>query len=398
MSYTERPTTLFKLFFIFLRLGCTSFGGPIAHLSYFRQEFVNQRSWISDSEYTSLVALSQFLPGPASSQVGLGLGLRFAGYAGAAVAFIGFTLPSVLLLILFALNVDFITESVGSGWLQGLKLVAVAVVAQALLGMAKSFCTTRLGATIAIITCSLVLLIPSVYIQVICIVLAGVIAYAIAPDSTSSEPDSAQTTATGNMITWGCLGLFLVLLLLLPVMSQMMPYPVVELIEKFYRSGALVFGGGHVVLPLLQNEVVIAGMVGQERFLAGYGAAQAVPGPLFTFAAYLGAANQLAPNGWSGGFIAVAAIFLPAWLLLLGALPIWQQLQHNQHMKKALIGINASVVGLLLAAFYDPIWTSSVNSAPAFILAAGALLALLKWQAPPTLIVIVLPIVASLVL
>lgn len=412
MMSQSTPVSLWQLFIIFLRLGCTSFGGPVAHLGYFRQEFVHKRQWINDAEYSSLVALCQFLPGPASSQVGLGLGLRFGGYTGALLAFTGFTLPSVLLMITFALYATDITAITGSSWLQGLKLVAVAIVIQAVWGMSKNFSHTRYTATITLITCAIVLLIPVLYIQVVCIVAAATVTLICPVHNDALQYDNAvsgteriraaenhhpaQDTSFNLTVPWLFLGVFFGLLLLLPLASDWLNRPELNLIDRFYRAGSLVFGGGHVVLPLLQNEVVTTGLVGKDTFLAGYGAAQAVPGPLFTFAAYLGAANQLGPDGWGGGLIAVTAIFLPAWLLLLGTLPLWWSLQHNQYMQRALPGINAAVTGLLLAALYDPVWTSTMHQTSDFLLVAFALLALMKWQVSPVWIVVCLPVVTNL--
>src|SRR5690554_1378253 len=374
------------VFLIFLRLGLTSFGGPVAHLGYFRAEFVTHRQWLSERTYADLVALCQFLPGPASSQVGMAVGFSRAGYSGALAAWLGFTLPSAVALILFALGLARYGDAMPAGVLQGLKVVAVAVVAQAVWGMARTLCPDLPRITIMLAAACFVLLLPTALGQVSVIALAALIGLAFFKPKQEASTDPlpiAMRRRTGFI--W--LGLFVVLLLGLPLMATVFSNQALNLVDAFYRSGSLVFGGGHVVLPLLQAEVVPTGWVTNDAFLAGYGAAQAVPGPLFTFAAFLGASMNAVPTGWAGGFIALLAVFLPSFLLVVGALPFWEHLRHQARMQAALLGINAAVVGLLLAAFYQPVWTSAIHSLADFGLAVVALAALMFWKLPPWLVV-----------
>lgn len=375
------------MFLIFLRLGLTSFGGPIAHLGYFRQEFVTRRRWLSERSYAELVALCQFLPGPASSQVGIALGLSRAGYRGAAAAWAGFTLPSAIVLILFALGLAHYGGALPHGALHGLKVVAVAVVAQAVWGMARNLCRGVLRVALMLIAACVVLLQSSAWAQVGVMVVAGVAGLLLLKPENSNEPDAlpiAISRRTGAL--W--LMLFLLLLVALPLLAAWALNPTLALVDAFYRTGALVFGGGHVVLPLLQAEVVPSQWVSNDVFLAGYGATQAVPGPLFTFAAFLGASMTHAPSGWLGGVIALLAIFAPSFLLIFGALPFWANLRKSPRTQAALAGVNAAVVGLLLAALYQPVWTSAVFTGYDAALALLALIALMVWKLPPWLVVI----------
>ncbi len=375
------------MFLIFLRLGLTSFGGPIAHLGYFRQEFVTRRRWLSERSYAELVALCQFLPGPASSQVGIALGLSQAGYRGAAAAWAGFTLPSAIALILFALGLAHYGGALPHGALHGLKVVAVAVVAQAVWGMARNLCRGVLRVALMLIAACVVLLQPSAWAQVGVMVAAGVAGLLLFKPESSAEPDAlpiAISRRTGAL--W--LMLFLLLLVALPLLAAWALNPTLALVDAFYRTGALVFGGGHVVLPLLQAEVVPSQWVSNDVFLAGYGATQAVPGPLFTFAAFLGASMTHAPSGWPGGVIALLAIFAPSFLLIFGALPFWANLRKSPRTQAALAGVNAAVVGLLLAALYQPVWTSAVFTGYDAALALVALIALMVWKLPPWLVVL----------
>ncbi len=375
------------MFLIFLRLGLTSFGGPIAHLGYFRQEFVTRRRWLSERSYAELVALCQFLPGPASSQVGIALGLSQAGYRGAAAAWAGFTLPSAIALILFALGLAHYGGALPHGALHGLKVVAVAVVAQAVWGMARNLCRGVLRVALMLIAACVVLLQPSAWAQVGVMVAAGVAGLLLFKPESSAEPDAlpiAISRRTGAL--W--LMLFLLLLVALPLLAAWALNPTLALVDAFYRTGALVFGGGHVVLPLLQAEVVPSQWVSNDVFLAGYGATQAVPGPLFTFAAFLGASMTHAPSGWLGGVIALLAIFAPSFLLIFGALPFWANLRKSPRTQAALAGVNAAVVGLLLAALYQPVWTSAVFTGYDAALALLALIALTVWKLPPWLVVL----------
>lgn len=375
------------MFLIFLRLGLTSFGGPIAHLGYFREAFVTRRQWLSERSYAELVALCQFLPGPASSQVGIALGLSRAGYGGAAAAWAGFTLPSAIALILFAVGLSHYGTAIPGGALHGLKVVAVAVVAQAVWGMARNLCRGAVKVTLMLIAACIVLLAPSAWSQVGVITAGGVAGLLLFKPQTHTEPDSLPIAISRRAgAIW--LALFVVLLVGLPILADGLPNPVLALVDAFYRTGALVFGGGHVVLPLLQAEVVPPQWVSNDVFLAGYGATQAVPGPLFTFAAFLGASMTHAPSGWLGGMIALLAIFAPSFLLICGALPFWASLRTSPRTQAALAGVNAAVVGLLLAALYRPVWTSAIFSGYDFALAVLALVALMVWKLPPWLVVI----------
>ena len=381
----RRP--LGEIFLAFLRLGLTSFGGPIAHLGYFREEFVARRKWVGERAYADLVALCQFLPGPASSQVGIGLGLAKGGLPGAVAAWIGFTAPSALALILFGLGVAAYGEFLNAGVLHGLKVVAVAVVAQAVWGMARGLCPDAPRATVAALAAMAVLAWPTALGQVGVIAAGGLVGLAFL----RAEPDEhhvALGIEVSRALAIGALALFFVLLAGLPALAAAYPSHTLALVDAFYRTGSLVFGGGHVVLPLIQSEVVPPGWVTNDAFLAGYGAAQAVPGPLFTFAAYLGAVMGPAPNGWLGGALCLVAIFAPSFLLVVGALPFWDELRRYARMQSALRGINAAVVGLLLAALYDPVWTSAIRGHADFGLALAAFALLQFWKVPPWLVVL----------
>src|SRR6266567_1927348 len=375
---------------VFLRLGLTSFGGPVAHLGYFRDEFVVRRHWLDDRAYADLVALCQFLPGPASSQVGIAVGLSRAGYAGALAAWIGFTLPSAIALVLFAYGLSNIGDALGSGWLHGLKVAAVAVVALAILGMARNLTPDRERATIAVIGAIIALMVSSAWGQIGAIVLGGMAGAALfrndAPIDQVQLPIPVSRAAGAAALT-----AFAVLLFGLPLTAAATNNQGVQLFDTFYRVGSLVFGGGHVVLPLLQAEVVPSGWINHDAFLAGYGAAQAVPGPLFTFAAYLGAVI----GGWEAAVLCLVAIFLPSFLLVVGILPFWEGLRRRKTMQAALRGVNAAVVGLLLAAFYDPVWTAGILNKGDYALASAAFLLLFMWATPPWLVVVLSAAVAQ---
>ncbi|MCR6479823.1 chromate efflux transporter [Variovorax sp. ZS18.2.2] len=378
--------TVLEVLLAFLKLGLTSFGGPVAHLGYFRAEFVERRKWLDDKSYSDLVALCQFLPGPASSQVGIALGLGRAGWGGAMAAWIGFTLPSAAVLILFAAGVTQWAALSQSGAVHGLKVVAVAVVAQAVWGMAKSLCPDRLRAGVAIAAALLVLAVPSAMGQITAIVAGGLVgrwALKLGHLPTAQHRDYGVSKVTGAAL----LVLFVVLLAALPLLAATMHSPMLSVVASFYQAGALVFGGGHVVLPLLQAGVVPAGLVSNDVFLAGYGAAQAVPGPLFTFAAFLGAVMPSPFGGWLGGLALLLAIFLPAALLVVGALPFWETLRQRDGVQRAMAGINAAVVGVLLAALYDPVWTSAIHSPADFGLALAAFGLLVYARLSPVLVV-----------
>ncbi len=376
-----------QVFVAFLKLGLTSFGGPIAHLGYFRTEFVERRRWLDDKSYSDLVALCQFLPGPASSQVGMALGLGRAGWPGLLAAWAGFTLPSAIALIVFALGIAQYQGLADSGWVHGLKVVAVAIVAQAVWGMAKSLCPDQPRAALAILAALLTLILPSAAGQVAAIVATGLIGrwgLKTAPPAGSQ----AHAHPVSRRLGFTALLLFAALLIGLPLWAAASGSATAALLEGVYRSGALVFGGGHVVLPLLQASVVPSGAVSNADFLAGYGAAQAVPGPLFTFAAYLGAIADGPLRGWAGGLVLLGMIFLPAVLVLVAALPFWESLRHRAGIQTAMAGINAGVVGILLSALYDPVWTSAIHGRGDFGLALAAFGLLVHGRVPPALVVL----------
>jgi len=380
--------TPLEILWVFFRLGLTSFGGPIAHLGYFREEFVARRKWLQEQDYADLVALCQFLPGPASSQVGIGIGLSQGGLAGAIMAWLGFTLPSALFMLLFGFGVLHMGGGdMHGGWLHGLKVVAVAIVAQAVWGMAQNLCPDRERVTVAVIAACLVLLIPLPWTQLLVILLGGLYGWLFLRIDRPTAANALHIPISRSFAV-AMLGLFFGLLLLLPLLANVLASPTIQLIDSFYRAGALVFGGGHVVLPLLQAEIVSPEQVSSELFLAGYGAAQAVPGPLFTFAAYLGTVTNTPPNGGLGALLALIAIFLPAFLLVLGTLPFWQLLRTQPTISAALAGVNAAVVGLLLAALYHPVWTAAITNERAFIIALVAFLLLMWWRLSAWLVVI----------
>jgi len=383
-SGTRSP---WSVFLVFLRLGLTSFGGPIAHLGYFRQEFVVRRRWLTERSYADLVALCQFLPGPASSQVGIALGLSRSGYAGALAAWAGFTLPSAVALILFALGLSNYGDVIPAGVLHGLNVVAVAVVAQAVWGMARTLCPDALRVTIMAIATCLVMFWATAWAQVIVLLVAGIAGLFLFKPVQHLEHDSLPISVSRRAgVIW--LVLFFLLLLGLPVLVEMIPSQTLSLVDAFYRTGALVFGGGHVVLPLLQAQVVPPGWINNEAFLAGYGAAQAVPGPLFTFASFLGASMSVEPSGWRGGIICLLAIFAPSFLLIAGVLPFWEKLRTSVRTQAMLAGVNAAVVGLLLAALYQTVWMNAIFRPHDFGLALFAVVALMFWKLPPWLVVI----------
>jgi chromate transporter len=368
------------------RLGLTSFGGPVAHLGYFHREYVVRRRWLDEPTYADVVALCQFLPGPASSQVGIAVGILRAGLPGGLAAWLGFTLPSALALVLFALFIRG-ADLAGAGWLLGLKIAAVAVVAQAVWGMARALCPDRERATIAVAAALVLIAWPGAWGQVLVIVAAGLVGARLLPGAGEMGPAPGVRVPFGRALGGATLILFFALLVALPLARYATGNHIIAVVDAFYRSGALVFGGGHVVLPLLQAEVVPPGWVSREQFLAGYGAAQAVPGPLFTLSAYLGAVMHPAPTGWAGAALALAAIFLPAFLLVVGTLPLWNALRARPVFRAALRGINAAVVGLLLAALYDPVWTGAIHAPADFALALVAFGLLALWSAPPWLVV-----------
>lgn len=373
------------IFAIFLRLGLTSFGGPVAHIGYLRTEFVTRRRWMGETAYADLVALAQFMPGPASSQTGFAIGVLRGGLAGGLAAWLGFTLPSAIVMLLAAYGVELAAGGIGAGIVHGLKLVAVAVVAQAVWGMAGSLCPDRTRASIAVSAAVLLLLLPSAGTQ-IAVILAG----AAAGAALCRDAAPAKAGTLGLNVTPGAglaaLGLFAALLAGLPLLAAGGPHWL-ALAEACYRAGALVFGGGHVVLPLLERAFVPSGWISAADFLAGYGVAQAVPGPLFTFAAFLGAAQGLPPTGLGGAAVALVAVFLPGLLLMYGMLPFWDGFRARPSAQAVLRGVNAAVVGILLAALYDPIWTTAVRGPADFAIALAAFTGLVVWKAPVVAIV-----------
>jgi chromate transporter len=388
VEQTQARGRIGEVFWVFLALGLTSFGGPVAHLGYFRTAFVERRQWLSEQAYADLVALCQFLPGPASSQVGFALGLLRAGPWGAAMAWLAFTLPSAIILVLFAFGAAVLDGPIGSGIIHGLKVVAVAIVAHAVWGMARNLCPDKTRTGIALAAVLTVVLVSGPLGQVSAIVLGGLAGLALCRDSaaaaaTASESLHFPVTRKAGMVA---LGGFAGLLILLPLLAGMAVW--LDIADAFYRSGALVFGGGHVVLPLLEAEVVQSGWLTSDEFLAGYGAAQAVPGPLFTFAAYLGA---LLPgiNGLVGALLALLAIFIPGFLLLVGVLPFWNQFRQWGSAQALMRGANAAVVGILGAALYQPVWTSAIIGAEEFALALTGFLLLTVWKLPAWVVVVV---------
>lgn len=379
----RHPGTIASVFWVFLRLGLTSFGGPVAHLGFFREAFVDRRKWLSDRDYADLVALCQFLPGPASSQAGMAIGLQRAGIGGLLAAWLGFTMPSAVALVAFAFGVASLGDAVGTGWLVGLKAAAVAVVAQAVIAMARSLTPDAKRATVAGTAMIALLLFPDPIVQVMVIAGGGLAGLAWLggqdPERREREDLTIRLSPVAGFIA---LAGFAVLLVLLPVAVAMTGDPTLRLVDMFYRAGSLVFGGGHVVLPLLEAEVARIGLVDQATFLAGYGAAQAVPGPLFTFSAFLGASATAGPTGLLGAGIALVAVFLPGALLVVGVLPFWGRLRSSRLARRTLQGVNAAVVGVLAAALYDPVFTQGVTSPGALALVVAVFVAQTKWNLP----------------
>lgn len=379
----NRPGSAREVFMAFLALGLTSFGGPVAHLGYFRDAFVVRRKWLTDRAYADLMALCQFLPGPASSQVGMAIGLQRAGARGLLAAWTAFTLPSAIVMVAFAYGVEALGTDATAGWIQGLKAAAVAVVANAVLGMARSLAPDTKRATIAVAAMIVAMLLPTAWGQVLAIALGGLAGLAWLTPPRAEPGDDTLDVPVRRGIAVACLATFGALLIALPLIATATQAGSARLFDGFYRAGALVFGGGHVVLPLLQAETVQTGLVDRQEFLAGYGAVQAVPGPLFTFSAYLGSVTNTPPTGLAGAAIALVAIFLPSVLLIVGGLPFWARLRHQPIAGRALLGVNAGVVGLLAAALYDPVFTEGITSPTSMAIAAPAFVALAVWKAPP---------------
>jgi chromate transporter len=388
LRHTGRYGSALEVLWVATKLGFTSFGGPIAHLGYFHEEYVRRRKWLDEHSYADLVALCQFAPGPTSSKVGFSLGILRAGYLGGVAAWLGFTLPSALALLVFSYGAAALSGPVGTGLLHGLKLVAVAIVAQAVWGMARTLCPDRERASIAGVAALIVLLSTSAFTQLAAILFGAVAGAWLCRHTGAIRAEHAPIKVSRRM---GVVALvaFFGLLFGLPVLRSLTASQPIAMMEAFYRSGALVFGGGHVVLPLLREAVVAPGWVSDDAFLAGYGAAQAVPGPLFTFAAYLGAVMEPPPNGLLGWLLGLVAIFLPGLLLHLGTLPFWETFRRRQGTQAVMRGINAAVVGLLGAALYSPIWTSAVQGPQDFAVAIVGFILLMAWKAPPVIVVAV---------
>jgi chromate transporter len=390
IKHRERTGSALEVLRAFAKLGVSCFGGPIAHIGYFRQEFVVKRRWLDEQAYADLVALCQFLPGPASSQVGFSLGLMRAGYLGGLAAWVAFTLPSAIALVLFAYGASALEGEIGSGFLHGLKLVAVAIVAQAVWGMARTLCPDRERASIAVVAALVILLSSSSVAQIGAIVFGGIAGLWLCPTPSVTPSDQGHMSVpVSRRAGLVALTAFFLLLAGLPILGNPTHSQAVALFEAFYRSGALVFGGGHVVLPLLREATVAQGWVTDDVFLAGYGAAQAVPGPLFTFAAYLGAVMEPPPNGLAGATISLVAIFVPGILALVAALPFWETFRKRARAQAAMRGVNAAVVGLLGATLYNPVWTTSVHGPADFGIALVGFVLLMVWEAPPLVVVAV---------
>lgn len=375
------------IFLVFLRLGLTSFGGPVAHLGYFRDEFVHRRRWLGEEAYADIVALSQFLPGPSSSQVGMAIGLVRGGIVGLIAAWTGFTLPSALLMAGAGYGIIQFDGAMIPGLLAGLKIVAVAVVAQAVWGMATQLCPDSRRRSLAIVAAVVMLVLPGVPAQLGVIIGGAILGALLLADDKGSGGEPLDI-AVPRLVSVFCLGLFFLLLFGLPLMVLGATGGVLVPLESFYRAGSLVFGGGHVVLPLLQGQMVPNEWVSNDAFLAGYGLAQAVPGPLFTFAAYLGFVMDTALSGWSGAVLCLLAVFAPSFLLLFGVLPFWELLRRQQQMRRAMLGINAAVVGLLFAALYDPVFVSAIHGPVSLALGLIAFAMLSFWRLPAWLVVV----------
>jgi chromate transporter len=385
-----------EVFLVALKLGLTSFGGPVAHLGYFHNEYVERRRWLTEETYAEVVALSQALPGPASSQTGVAVGFLRAGYLGGLLAWLGFTMPSAIAMVAFGFGVSAIGSVEDEPWLHGLKLAAVAIVALAVWSMARSLAPDKERATIALLAAIVMLSWQEATVQVGLITVAGVVGWRLF--GTIAEPSAKGVTSpVGRTVAIGAWAAFFLLLAGLPLATTVFESQALDLFDAFYRTGSLVFGGGHVVLPLLEHEVVGPGWVSQDDFLAGYGAVQAVPGPLFTFSAYLGTVMEPKPNGIAGATLALVAIFLPSFLLIAGGLPIWSMLRERPAFQAALRGVNAAVVGLLLAALYDPVWTSAVLEASDFAIVLATFGLLAFWKAPPWSVVVFAAVAAEAV-
>jgi chromate transporter len=390
--------TVLEPFLVFLRLGLTSFGGPIAHLGYFRQEFVERRKWLSEQNFADLVAFCNFLPGPTSSQVCYSIGMTRGGIPGAVSAWSAFTIPSAILMLLSANGIHWLSGGQGASWLHGLKVVAVAVVAQAVWSMATRLCTDRTRISFAFVAAVIILLTNSSWVQVLTIALGALAGWKLIRVEAPPERSEVFTRLPSRIQSVGSMTVFAVCLLMVPLLAGSKRDGWLPLFDSFYRTGALVFGGGHVVLPLLRAEVVPKGWLDNNTFLAGYGVAQALPGPLFSFAAYLGAAKSGSPSGWLAGLWCLFAILLPPILLVTGLLPLWNRLRTSAAAQSLLAGANATVVGILLAALYQPIWTSAINSATSLALALSLFAGLQIWKIAPWILVLIGAVIGGMFL
>lgn len=389
MDETPPPPRALEVFLAFLIQGLTAFGGPVAHLGYFRREFVERRAWLSEAAFADLLALSQFLPGPASSQLGMAIGLRRAGYLGLLAAWVGFTLPAATAMIGLAYLAPYMSASWGEGWLHGLKIAAAAVVLQALVAMARTLAVGPVRAGMAIGAAAGLIIAQGPVAQILALSAGAIFGLAMLRDEpVPAIPDDDATHKVSPVVALSALAVFALILGALPFLAAWLQNPTLGLASVFYRTGALVFGGGHVVLPLLQSEIVGRGWLAQDPFLAGYGAVQALPGPLFSFAGFVGAAQEVAPGGWRGGLVALAAIFLPSVLLIIGVLPFWDRLKGRPAARGALAGVNAVVVGVLAAALWDPVLTSAIARPADWALLAAAFVFLAVARLPPWLVVI----------
>jgi chromate transporter len=388
MDETPPPRRAWEVFQAFLIQGLTAFGGPVAHVGYFRREFVERRAWLSEAAFADLLALAQFLPGPASSQLGMAIGMRRAGYLGLAAAWLGFTLPAGAAMIALAYLAPRLTGAWSDGVIHGLQIAAAAVVLQALVAMARALAVGPIRAGMAIGATAGLLIAHGPAPQILALAAGGFFGLVLLREAAATEPDDPATHQVPASVAVAALAVFALLLALLPFLAAWRDDPSLGLASVFYRTGALVFGGGHVVLPLLQSEIVGRGWLDQETFLGGYGAVQALPGPLFSFAGFVGAAQQVAPSGWRGGLVALVAIFLPSLLLVVGVLPFWDRLKMQAGARGALAGVNATVVGVLAAALWNPVLTTAMRQPSDWALAAGAFLFLAVARLPPWLVVL----------
>jgi len=385
---SPRAQGAWEVFRAFLVQGLSAFGGPVAHIGYFRREFVERRAWLSEAAFADLLALAQFLPGPASSQLGMAIGLRRAGYAGLLAAWLGFTAPAATAMILLGYVTPHLDGVWGEGVLHGLQIAAAAVVLNALVAMARTLAVGPIRAGIAIGGALGLLVAHGPVAQILALLAGAAFGAAFLREPVTSPPDDPATHRVPLEVSTGALAVFALLLGLLPFLAAFFDSPTLGLASVFYRAGALVFGGGHVVLPLLQTEVVGRGWLNLDDFLGGYGAVQALPGPLFSFAGFVGSAQEVARGGWRGGLVALVAIFLPSMLLILGVLPFWDRLKGQPAARAAMAGLNAVVVGVLAAALWNPVLHTAIRRPSDWLLATGAYVFLSVAKLPPWLVVV----------